>query len=50
MCDVLFVCLFPTILSGSNKKIMYFEPNFFFISLLTLGAKFTFIWKMIAFK
>ena len=32
MCDVLFVCLFPTILSGSNKKIMYFEPNFFFIS------------------
>ena len=45
----LFVCLFPTILSGSNKKIMYFEPNFF-LSLLTLGAKFTFIWKMIAFK
>ena len=46
---LLFVSLFPTILSGSNNKIMYFEPNFF-LSLLTLGAKFTFIWKMIAFK
>lgn len=46
---LLFVCLLPTILSGSNKKIMYFEPNFF-LSLLISGAKFTFIWKMIAFK
>jgi len=45
---LLFVCSIPTILSGSNKKIMYFEPNF--LSLLTSGAKFTFIWKMIAFK
>ena len=25
-----FVCLFPTFLSGSNKKPTYFEPTFFF--------------------
>ena len=31
---LLFVSLFPTILSGSNNKIMYFEPNFFYLCLL----------------